>query len=219
MYYLLVPLFINQEISKINKAWFIKGLDHVLCICKKQWSFQAWWERVSLLWVLPCDTWCHVAWYIDISIAEGNCCLCVFKIRVLPHRWSQHMSILLYRMRQQQGCHILEEMFEVANMSTSNLTVSIVLYFILSNLIYSCWVFSNLIAFPIQTHLRWRIKVSVWEVHGFIHSQKSSVWFCIITLLQMQEENPAKQSFTLSMQVALQTRWWDIWNPVRSVLF
>ena len=107
----------------------------------------------------------------------------------------------------------------VTNMSTSNLTVNIVLYFILSNLIYCCWVFSKLIAFPIQTHLRWWIKMSGWEVYGFIHSQKSSVWFCIITLLQMQEENPTQKSFILSMEVAVQTRWWDIWNPVRSVLF
>jgi len=38
------------------------------------------------------------------------------------------MSVLFYRMRQQQGCHIPEEIFVVTNMSTSNLTVNILLY-------------------------------------------------------------------------------------------
>jgi len=148
--------------------------------------------------------WWQFAWYIDANIAEETA-VSVFRTRVLHQRCSQHMSVLLYRMRQEKGCHIVEEMFVFTDMKTSDLAVHIVQYFILSKLIYCSWVFSNLIAFPIQTHLQWWIRMSSWEVHGFIHSQNSSVWFFIITLIQMQEENPTQQSFVLSMQVAMQT--------------
>jgi hypothetical protein len=56
-----------------------------------------------------------------------------------------------------------------------------------------------------------------WEVRGFIHSQNISVWDFIITLIQMQEQNPQQHSFKLSMKVAKEAPMWKIWNPVRSV--
>jgi hypothetical protein len=162
--------------------------------------------------------WCQVAWYVDASIAEETVAS-VFRIRVLSKRWCQHMSILFYRMRQRQGCHIVEEIYVVIDMRTSNLAANIVQYLKLSNLIYCCWVFSILIAFPIQTHLQWWIRISTWEVHSLNHGQNSCVWFFIITLTQMQKENPTQQRLVLSMQTAVQARWWEIWSPVGSVLF